>query len=194
MRQIPPSLRRERAGKHLVAALLALGFTAYSLPAAHADTITAKEYQIKAVYLFNLTTFVNWPEELLHKNSDAPFRLCILGDDPFGERIDIVARGEDVEGHAIAVQRIRTVTEARACHIAFISQSESRQVPYIIDSLPKGVLTVSDNDTFVKQGGMVEFYTNRDRQVRLAVDPNTLQEGGLKASAKLLKISSLKDN
>lgn len=193
MRQRLPDLGRERAGKRLAAALLLLGLAAHDLPIARADTTTAKEYQIKAVYLFNLTTFVAWPEELFHKNSDAPFQLCILGNDPFGERIDIVARGEKVEGRTIAVHRVRSVAEARSCQIAFISQSETRQIPYIIDNLPKGVLTVSDSDAFIKQGGMVEFYTNRDRQVRLAVDPNTLQEGGLKASAKLLKISSIAD-
>lgn len=165
--------------------LLSLGLTWFSQAGYAAGT--AKEYQIKAVYLYNVIGFIQWPKNL--KGDE--FRLCVLGDDPFGKRLDIVVRNEKMAGKPISVPRVRTVEEAGDCHTVYITQSEKERLPHILDNLPKGILTVSDNERFVQMGGMIEFYINRRRQIRLAVDPETLEEKDLAVSSKLLKISTI---
>jgi len=53
----------------------------------------------------------------------------------------------------------------------------------------KPLLTVSDIPQFIESGGMLKFYLNRKRQVRLAIEPETLREATLQADANLLRIS-----
>ncbi|MFK5892293.1 MAG: YfiR family protein [Pseudomonadota bacterium] len=172
----------------LILSLFAVG----GLSASYAATQTsAKEYQIKAVYLSKLIHFVTWPEEAFN-SSDAPYQLCILGEDPFKYRIDIVFRNKKIKNRNIEINRLQYLSESDSCHILFISQSHVRQISFIVDTVQTGnksMLTVSDTSSFINQGGMIELYNNRKRQVRLAIDPETLQEAGLKVSANLLRIS-----
>ena len=172
----------------LILGLFAIG----GLTTSYAATKTsAKEYQIKAVYLSKLIHFVTWPDEAFN-TPDTPYQLCILGEDPFKYRIDIIFRNKKIKNRNIEINRLQYLSESESCHILFISQSHVRQVSFIVDSVQmdsKSMLTVSDTSSFISQGGMIELYNNRKRQVRLAIDPETLQEAGLKISANLLRIS-----
>ena len=165
-----------------------------ALPPAQAETLdSAREYQIKAAYVAKLASFITWPPERFSGDGD-PIRLCILGDDPFKSTIDLAAKQAGVKGHGVAILRQAGDADTANCHIVFISQSEQRRVPFILGRLAnQSVLTVSDTDAFLKQGGMVEFYTNAQRQIRLQVDPETVQGSGLKVSANLLAIGRKKD-
>ena len=155
----------------------------------HAATLSsAREYQIKAVYLYNFTLFITWPKSAF-SSYRAPFRICILGDDPFKKQIDIVVRNEKAQNRPIVVERIREVKPF--CQIVYISRSEQRHLPDIIAALEQHpILSVSDLPEFVVNGGMIKFYTRR-KQVRLAIDPQTLEETGLQASANLLRVSKI---
>src|SRR5580692_3792840 len=71
-----------------------------------AQTSISKEYQIKAVFLFNFAQFVQWPETNF-SGADAPFCIGVLGDDPFDAFLDETVRGETVKGHPLVVRRYR---------------------------------------------------------------------------------------
>jgi hypothetical protein len=159
-----------------------------------AETLdSAKEYQIKAAYVAKLAGFVTWPDERFNSAS-APLQVCILGEDSFRETIDLAARQAGVKGRSVEVRRMNADADTEACHIVFISQSEQRRMAFILQRLEKQmVLTVSDNPEFLRLGGMVEFYINQQRQIRLQVDPETVQSRGLKVSANLLAIGRKKD-
>src|SRR6185295_17077931 len=55
------------------------------------------EYQVKAVFLFNFTQFVDWPAQSF-ADARAPFVIGVLGRDPFGSALDEAVRGETVNG------------------------------------------------------------------------------------------------
>ena len=44
---------------------------------------TVKEYQLKAVFLYNFAQFVDWPSNSFN-GDDAPLVIGIMGEDPFG--------------------------------------------------------------------------------------------------------------
>ena len=127
------------------------------------------EYQVKAVYLFNFAHFVTWPSQ---ESSRAPLVIGILGDDPFGSYLDEAVRGEKVINRPLIIQRFRRSTELRNCNILFISQSERDRVAQLISSLKgRSVLTVSDMDGFADIGGMIQFFTERNKiRVRINLD------------------------
>jgi hypothetical protein len=148
----------------------------------------AKEYEIKAAFLFNLGAFVTWPARSFD-NADSPFHICVLGNDPFGERLDVITAGQKISAHPVKILRVSDTVQAQSCEILFISDSEQLRVQAIFDNLQgRPVLTVGDMDNFVIRGGMVQFYP-RNNKIRLMLDPETFSEAGLKPSAHLMRIS-----
>lgn len=152
---------------------------------------SAKEYQIKAVYLYNFSSFVTWKKEAF-ADDQSPFLYCILGDNPFGTQLDLTVREEKVEGHPIQTKYLTQVEQIMGCQVIFVASSEETKLQAILAYLQRRpILTVSDIPNFVENGGMIKFYTNQRRQVRVAINPETLQEAGLGVSGNLLRVSEV---
>ncbi|MEK7991782.1 MAG: YfiR family protein [Thiotrichaceae bacterium] len=148
----------------------------------------AKEHQVKAVYLYNFSHFIHWPHNLL--KSKQAFHICVLGKNSFNNALDYVVNKEKFDGKPIKLEYLQRVEDTSNCQILFISQSEQSKLRAVFDFLKnKPILTVSDIPRFIELGGMIKFYLNRKRQVRLAIEPETLREATLQADANLLRIS-----
>ncbi|OUD14510.1 YfiR family protein [Thioflexithrix psekupsensis] len=168
--------------------LLAIFALALSVPALALDA--AKEYEIKAAFLFNLSSFITWPAHHFTGENRA-FDICVLGADPFGERLDVITVGQKVGEHPVTVRRVAAVGEVAACHSVFISASENSRLQAIFAELKyKPVLTVSDIDNFVVRGGMVQFFP-RDNKIRLMLDPEAFTDAGLKPGANLMRVAHI---
>jgi hypothetical protein len=157
----------------------------------HVDADTLKQSQTKAVYLFNLALFLTWPNNTF-KSPEQPFRLCILGKDPFGVELDIIVENEKIESHQVVVPRISTIEMSRYCQILFINKSEQNHLATILAYLSKRpILTISEINNFVKQGGMIQFFNTNNNQVRLIINPKKLKQASIKPSANLLEIAKI---
>jgi hypothetical protein len=144
------------------------------------------EYEVKAVFLFNFTQFVAWPEGAF-VDASAPFVIGVLGGDPFGKALDDAVRGETVNGHRLIVQRYRTAGELKPCQILFIDRSVVAQAGKVLESLEhQGTLTVSDADTFGSPDVMIRFL-EEDKRIRLRVNVDSARAAGLTISSKLLR-------
>lgn len=151
---------------------------------------SATENEIKATFLFKLGLFITWPANAF-SDSFAVFRICVLGQDPFKEKLDIVIKDQRITSHTVEILRLTQVKDAGHCHILFVSDSEQLRLQSILKWVAQQpILTVSDIENFARQGGMVEFYP-RQGQIRLIMDPQIIKEVGLKPSARLLAISDL---
>jgi len=169
--------------------ILAITALCLSLPVFALDA--AKEYEIKAAFLFNLGSFITWPESAF-ENAATPFHICVLGTDPFGEILDVITTDQTVSGHPVIIRRLHDIAEATHCEVVFISQSEQPRIQAIFNALSsQPVLTVSDMDDFVLRGGMVQFFPLNNK-IRLMLAPEAFSEAGLKASAHLMRIAQLK--
>jgi hypothetical protein len=164
---------------------------ALSLPrTVAAQSPTAKEYQLKAVFLFNFAQFVDWPAEAF-PDSATPLVIGILGNDPFGEVLDLTVRDERLRGRPFQVQRYRSVDEIKTCHILFISRSEGARPANIVAGLgQRPILTVSDADDFAQRGGMIRFVTDRNR-IRLQLNLAATEAAHLTISSKLLRAAEI---
>lgn len=159
---------------------------------AHATGVTAaevsREYDLKAAFLFNFPTFVEWPAAAFAGPAD-PFIIGIVGDDPFGSVLDDLVRNEYTDKHPIVVRRFRRGEDYTACHLLFISESEARRSAEILRRVgARPVLTVSDLPGFAQQGGIVEF-ARLDNRVQLLINPRSAQGAGLTVSSKLLELA-----
>src|ERR1041384_1627264 len=134
---MPPSIiilvRRPADGLRL-AALLALWLVMLSLPASAFGQGVSKSYQLRAVFLFRFTQFVEWPPDAFD-DPDSPIIIGILGQNPFGEALKLAVKGETALGRPLQVMQFRDVTEIKKCHVLYISQSEAPRLQKILQSL-----------------------------------------------------------
>lgn len=148
------------------------------------------EYQLKAAFLFNFAKFVEWPPSSF-SSEQAPFLVCILGDDPFGPVIDETLRGQQIGGRSVTVQRMRDAARLRKCQVAFISASEKSQLQDILQSIRgANVLLVGETAGFAEAGGTIEFRME-DNRVRFSINPEAAGRAGLRVSSKLLSLASI---
>jgi hypothetical protein len=145
------------------------------------------EYQVKAAFLLNFTRFVEWPLNI----SKAPINLCLFKDDPFGNALDEVIRGKTINGHELLVHRINDLPGLKACQLVFVSNSEDKYLPEVLESL-KGVsaLVVGESEDFAERGGGLQFYLE-DHKVRFCANVDALQRAGLNVSSKLLALARI---
>lgn len=149
------------------------------------------EYHVKAVFLYNLTHFVSWPEQ---RNNDAEsFVIGIYGNDPFGTIIDETVAGERFHGQTIIVRRYSMVEELRhqRCDILFIEAAATEKIGAIKRTLKNApVLTVADTRGFAEQGGMVNLMKKHNR-VTVEINHRAVKEAGLAVSSKLLRLARI---
>jgi len=176
-----------RPGKSLKIFAAVLFFSIASL-SIQAQTTATRAYQVKAVFLYNFSQFVDWPPTAF-KGSNDPFIIGILGDDPFGTYIDETVAGETVKGHPMIVQRYQDVKDITNCQILFINtDNDIAQILKVLAN--RSILTVSDAANFAKQGGMIRLFTENNK-LRLAVNPSAARAAGLTISSKLLRLADI---
>jgi hypothetical protein len=181
----PSSLRiRRRRCWTACALLLASWIPAACLAQATAGLAPA---DIEAAYLYNFGKFVRWPADPAPPS--APFSICILGDDGFGETLDSLIANETVSGRKIAARRLSSPAAAGDCQIVFLGQSEEPRLAKDLGALrKKPVLTVSAIPAFLDRGGMIQFLL-QNKRVRFAVNLPAAGDSGLSLSSELLKVA-----
>ena len=158
------------------------------------STPIPRESQLKAVYLYRFTIFIDWPPEVF-ANDDAPLLICIIGDNPFGNALNLAIDGERYQqSRSIAAVYRHENAAFDDCHAIYLSDSVGLfQEEQLLRTLTqKPVLLVSGKRDFVRRGGMIEFY-NRGNKVRFLIDPKAFKDAGLRVSANLLRVGDVVD-
>jgi hypothetical protein len=172
----------------LVAAAL-LGPLLWS-PAARAKAFD--EATVKAVFLYRLTLFVNWPASP-EATRGAPLVIGTIGEVPFGAQIAEAVRGERVNGRPIQVQPFSKLStlQQTPCDMLYIGAVHPEALEAILSvARERRILTVSDTPRFAHNGGMVAIRTV-DRRIRISINLTATRQAGISFSAKLLKVAEL---
>jgi hypothetical protein len=186
--------RRSRSSSIARTLVLALGlFTFVGEDAVAQAPAPSREYQVKAVFLFNFAQFVEWPPAVFTEES-APLAICVLGDDPFGPYLDAIVRGEQVNSRRLTVQRFHSAEEAKSCQVLFVSRSQERNLDKAL-AWARGMdaLTVSDADDFAGRGGMIELKTEKGK-IRIRINTSATKASSLVISSKLLRSAEIVAN
>jgi hypothetical protein len=168
--------------------LRALAVVGLLLAPAHAAAPT--EYQVKAVFLFNFSRFVEWPDAAF-ADERAPFVVGVFGFDPFGAELDEVVRGESVRGRPLVVRRVQSAGDAAHCQILFIHHSEGDRLSEVLGALDRhSTLTVSDIEGATQQGVMIRLVKQSGR-VRMRIDAESARAAQLTISSNLLRAAEV---
>lgn len=149
----------------------------------------AEEYAIKAAMLYNFLFSIDWPAGVF-KNPGDDFIIGIYGDDPFGNKLDVVATKRTEDNRKIALKYFKENTASqvlRQCHLLFIAPFSRDRMKKLLDELKDyPVLTVSEVDGFIHLGGMINFVIVKDR-VRFEINKAAADNAGIAIRSTLLK-------
>lgn len=148
------------------------------------------EYEVKSALLYNLTKFVEWPTEAF-PDAQTPTSLCILGQDPFGSALTKIIAQKTANGRPLLIRRLQRGQPIRNCHVLFISASERKNLPQILESLKgSNVLTIGETDRFARSGGIVQIVLE-EKQIRFEINLDAANREGIKISSKLLALARI---
>ena len=175
-------------------ACILAGFLASSEMRAGGQVATVKpeavpEYLVKSAMLYHFAKFTKWPADSF-SSPDAPFRFCVLGDDPFGSDLDSLVNYQ-IRGRDILTTRIRKVKHAKECHLLFIAKSEADKIQTIFGALGDSpILTIADMDEFARLGGIVHLKI-LEETIRFQINTGTALRSGLNFSSELLMLADV---
>lgn len=153
-----------------------------------AQSVATPEYQLKAVFLYNFTQFVEWPSSSF-LSPDDPFVIGILGENDFETYILKIVYGDSIGGHPILIQKYNTYNDVKKCHILFIGENKTKQLNQMIGSLKKqNVLIVGDDSAILSQGGMIRIFA-KDKRMHLQICMENVDDTKLILSSKLMRLA-----
>jgi hypothetical protein len=151
-------------------------------PAAQAPSDGA----VKMAIVYNISKFVDWPAG---QRSSGTLTLCVVG---HGERLAegmALVESRLVHGRVLHAQEVTRSVDMSACQIEFFADPLGPGAAELLAAANQhGVLTVSDDDGFLGQGGMVQL-VNLDNHVRFAVNLGAAQKAGFSISSELLRLA-----
>jgi hypothetical protein len=196
-RTISASGRRARVLQALLSMLLCCGCLldgGFGLPPVFGQTYSEavnREYPLKALFLFNFGSYVEWPTGVFKADND-PFVIGVLGTSAMDGTLRELARTKAVDGRRLEWKRFANAADVTHCQILFIARSVStRECRKVIDSLrSKPTLVVGESRNFCTDGGGMNFYEEANK-IRFEVNLKATKEQGLKISSKLLAMAKI---
>ena len=142
---------------------------------------------MQASFVPKFPRYVAWPRTRQLARG-APYQLCVIGQDPFGQRLDAAAASERIDGHRVMVRRLSDVIGAGACHVAFVQgwqPAETGRMLFALRTQP--VLTITAGSGTDR--GMIHLATIEGR-VRFFINDAEAARHGLAISSRLLALAA----
>lgn len=168
----------------LLAGLVAL---LLSSPAFGVGVTKVNPARVEAAFLRNFAHYVTWPVAAF-ADEHAPWQICILGNDPYGDVLDETLKGRTEQGRAFVVNRVANTRALSSCQVAYIGYSSSKSRRAALAELASyPVLTVGNAPGFLQEGGMIRFQISD--HVEFAINLDRTNAAALKVPTKVLEVA-----
>ncbi|MDP4184522.1 MAG: YfiR family protein [Bacteroidota bacterium] len=148
------------------------------------------EYQIKGLFVERFTKFISWNDSL--SSVGHPFKITVLGNNPFGNRLDIIYHNKFIQNRRVEINYIGNIKQIQSPDILFICNSEKDQISRIIQKVSgKPVLTIADSPGFAQKGVIINFFFTSDNRIHFEINPKHAILNQLKISRLLLNNAKL---
>ncbi len=155
--------------------------------AAGQEWATGNPYKVEAAFLRNFSHYVTWPAATF-ADARSPWRIGILGRDPFGDTLEKTLKGRVEQGRTYEIFRADKLEDLPECNIIFIAYRDAARRRAVLAELRgKPVLTVGDAAEFLQEGGIIRFEVG-DR-VKMSINLDRARSASLTIQTKMLEVS-----
>jgi hypothetical protein len=144
--------------------------------------------KVEAAFLRNFAHYITWPVEAF-ADPQEPWRICVLGTDPFGDVLEQTFEGRTEQGRSFTILRTQNTAGLQQCQIVYVGFKVSAyRRAALIDLKGRPVLTVSNAPGFLQEGGIIRFEVGD--YVKLSVNLDHARAASLSIQTKVLEVSS----
>lgn len=175
----------------LAAAPGVLGAVLWMILAAPAWCAVQMDNEVKAAFIIRFAEFIDWPDQ--DDPGRQPLIVCVLGEHPVEPILARLTQGYTVRGRSIDIRHVANVESAGACHVVFVPDTQSAQLPALsraLHALP--VLVITNCPGLATAGAAINLFREGSR-LRFEINPGALEAAGLKASSRLLKLAVIRE-
>lgn len=177
---------RSRAVHGAFAAALALALAPGVAAPEGQALVTSNPDKLKAAFLLNFAHYVTWPDGVFPE-AGTPWRICVLGAEPFGEVLERAVQGRTEKRRRFEVVHARSPRDLPPCQMVFIALDDAGRRDALARLRHKPVLTVSDAPGFLEEGGIIRFEV-RDR-ARMSINLDLARASSLAIDTKMLEVA-----
>jgi hypothetical protein len=146
-----------------------------------------QEANLKAAFIYNFTKYIDWGN---YNNEN--FVIGVMGKAPIVESLKQIAKTNLVNNQRIEIKVYNRPSEIGKCDILFIPKENRFSLKSILDRTGKGVLTISEQREFAKEGTAFNFVIINDK-LKFEANLKAISSAGLKAGSQLLKLAIIVD-
>lgn len=140
------------------------------------------EAQLKAAYLVNFLKYVEFP------GTRTTVNLCLFGRDSLGPYL-AGYEGRQIGGRELHIRKVSSPEQLTDCQELFIPDTEEARVTAVLRWVDKqAILTVSDSETFIRDGGAIALVRAEGR-LQFEINTEVLNRANLKASSQMLRLA-----
>jgi hypothetical protein len=149
------------------------------------------EYEVKAAFLINFASLVEWPSKALKEGEE--LRVGIVGDGDYVDEVMARLDGRSVRTRVVRAGRLESLDQLKGLHMVYVTES-APLAPEEVQAAAGGrsVLLIGEEPGFAERGGMINFFTEK-KKIRFEVNPTAAQGAGLKVSSRLLSVARVVD-
>jgi hypothetical protein len=173
--------------KHLYINLI-LGLLIFVVPAYtqdEQDEAKEREYGLKAVYIYNFTKYITWPDSGNRKT----FTIAVMGDSPVFNSLKRIAGKKLVNNKKIVLIHITSKELIRESDILFIPNTYKGDICEILNRIKDyHTLSICESKGVCEQGIGVNLFIDEGR-IKFELNQKAIQKAGLNISSHLLKLA-----
>jgi YfiR/HmsC-like len=149
---------------------------------------SAPEHSIKAAYLYNFATYVDWPPEALG-DADPSFVVGVLGAERVAEYMAAMTADREVHGRPIEVRQVASGDPVDSLHMLFVASDGAEALPRLRGAAREhSVLVVTEWEGALESGSVINFRLV-DNRIRFEVSLAAADGCGLSISSRMLAVA-----
>lgn len=145
--------------------------------------------RIKAIFMFNFTRYINWPENY----NSGDFVVGVVGETPLLSELVKMAETKKVGNQPIRVTQFGSTNDITDCHLLFLPEEQADKMQTAITKLKgKSTLIVTEKKGLVSQGASINFVIIDNKQ-KFELSKNNLKQRSLQVHTNLETLAIVVD-
>ena len=136
--------------------------------------------EAKAKFIYNFTKFFDWPE----RDKSGDFVIGVLSNASLYHEVDQFTEGKKVILQDITVKKFRKAEEVTDCHILYVSERRTDDIPQVKEKIGENTLLISDDNEGIVKGAALNFLL-LDNRLKYEFAASNAMSQGLKFSSRI---------
>ncbi len=163
-----------------------LSFILLLVIAGTARAQSQQEANLKAVFLYNFTRYIEWNDE----QNENEFVIGIVGPSLIEKPISEIARTNTVNNRRIVLKHFNKAEDISYCHMLFVSHNSAVPLQSVLDKAGKGTLIVTEESGYGRQGAAFNFIPVNDK-IKFEANLKAINAAGVRVSSQLLRLATI---